>query len=91
MNKSYNNDKHNIGKYGLLKLNYLKKYKLGLYFDLIESGKLNEYIHNIDTSVMESMPKLIKKVSEENKNKELTINEINNIVDEIILEEFIYV
>ena len=42
-----------IGKYGLLRLNYIKKEKLGLYFDLLVNDKLNEYLHNIDTIVME--------------------------------------
>ena len=44
---------YNIGKYGLLRLEYIKKYKLGLYFDLLASDKLNEYLHNIDTTIME--------------------------------------
>ena len=29
-----NKKQYNIGKYGLLRLNYIKKYKLGLYLDL---------------------------------------------------------
>lgn len=44
---------YNIGKYGLLRLNYMRKEKLGLYFDLLVNDKLNEYLHNIDTTVME--------------------------------------
>lgn len=43
----------NIGKYGLLRLEYIKKYKLGLYFDLIFNDTLNEYLHDKDTTVME--------------------------------------
>ena len=38
-------ERFNIGKYGLLRLNYMKKEKLGLYFDLLVSDKLNEYLH----------------------------------------------
>lgn len=48
-----NKKQYNIGKYGLLRLNYIKKEKLGLYFDLLVNDKLNEYLHNIDTIVME--------------------------------------
>ena len=48
-----NKKQYNIGKYGLLRLNYIKKENLGLYFDLLVSDKLNEYLHNIDTIVME--------------------------------------
>ena len=92
----------NIGKYGLLRLNYIKKEKLGLYFDLLVNDKLNEYLHNIDTTVMEMVQKLIKELAEkENITEELKssnqmqwigkMNSIRNIVEEIVLKEYIYV
>ena len=93
---------YNIGKYGLLRLNYMKKEKLGLYFDLLVNDKLNEYLHNIDTTVMEKVQKLIKELAEkENINEKLKesnqmlwvskMNNIKNIAEEIILKEYIYV
>ena len=93
---------YNIGKYGLLRLNYIKKYKLGLYFDLLASDKLNEYLDNIDTTVIEKVQKLIKELTEkENITEELKssnqmlwigkMNNIKNIAEEIILKEYIYV
>ena len=93
---------YNIGKYGLLRLEYIKKYKLGLYFDLLINDTLNEYLHDIDTTVMEKVQKLIKELAEkENINEELKIdnqmlwvskmNNIKNIAEEIILKEYIYV
>ena len=95
-------EQFNIGKYGLLRLNYIKKYKLGLYFDLLVNDKLNEYLHNIDTTVMEMVQKLIKELAEkENITEELKssnqmlwiskMNNIKNIADEIALKEYIYV
>lgn len=95
-----NKKQYNIGKYGLLRLNYIKKYKLELYFDLLASDKLNEYLHNIDT--IEQMQKLIKELTEkENITEELKsgnqmlwigkMNSIRNIVEEIVLKEYIYV
>lgn len=92
----------NIGKYGLLRLNYMKKEKLGLYFDLLASDKLNEYLHNIDTTIMEKVQKLIIELAEkENITEELKssnqmqwigkMNSIRNIVEEIVLKEYIYV
>ena len=95
-------EQYNIGKYGLLRLNYIKKYKLGLYFDLLVNDKLNEYLHNIDTTVMEKVQKLIKELTEkENITEELKssnqmlwiskMNNIKNIADEIALKEYIYV
>lgn len=93
---------YNIGKYGLLRLNYIKKKKLGLYIDLLVNDKLNEYLHNIDTTVMEKVQKLIKELAEkENITEELKdsnqmlwigkMNNIKNIAEEIILKKYIYV
>ena len=93
---------YNIGKYGLLRLEYIKKEKLGLYFDLLVNDTLNEYLHDIDTNVMEKVQKLIKELSEkENINEKLKqdnqvlwvskMNNIKNIAEEIILKEYIYV
>ena len=41
-------ERFNIGKYGLLKLEYLKKNKRGLYTELLMKDKLNEYLYDID-------------------------------------------
>ena len=41
-------ERFNIGKYGLLKLEYLKKNKRGLYTELLMKNKFNEYLHDID-------------------------------------------
>ena len=95
-------ERFNIGKYGLLRLNYIKKEKLGLYFDLLVNDKLNEYLHNIDTTVMEKVQKLIKELAEKeniteelkSSNQMLWIGKMNNIknrVEKIILKEYIYV
>ena len=100
--KLENKKQYNIGKYGLLRLNYIKKEKLGLYFDLLVNDKLNEYLHNIDTIVMEKVQKLIKELAEkENITEELKIsnqmlwidkmNNIKDIAEEIVLNEYIYV
>lgn len=93
-----NKKQYNIGKYGLLRLNYIKKEKLGLYFDLLVNDKLNEYLHNIGTIVLEKVQKLIKELSEkENITEELKdsnqmlwiskMNNIKNIAEEIVLKD----
>ena len=95
-------EQFNIGKYGLLRLEYIKKYKLGLYFDLLVNDNLNEYLHVIDITVMEKVQKLIKELAQkENINEQLKennqmlwvskMNNIKNIAEEIILKEYIYV
>ena len=93
---------YNIGKYGLLRLEYIKKEKLGLYFDLVVNENLNEYLHDIDNIVMEKVQKIIKELAEkENINEKLKqysqmlwaskMDSIKNIAEEIILKEYIYV
>ena len=95
-------EQFNIGKYGLLRLEYIKKYKLGLYFDLLVNDTLNEYLHDIDTTVMEKVQKLIKELAEKEiineqlkENNQMLwvskMNNIKNIAEEIILKEYIYV
>ncbi len=97
-----NKKQYNIGKYGLLRLNYIKKEKSELYFDLLVNDKLNEYLHNIDIIVMEMVQKLINGLTEkENITEKLKssnqmlwiskMNNIKNIANEIILKEYIYV
>ena len=95
-------ERYNIGKYGLLKLEYLKKNKRGLYTELLMKDKLNKYLHDIDVTLMEKEQSLIKELAEKEKinedlkssNQMLWIGKINNIknrVEEIILKEYIYV
>ena len=95
-------ERFNIGKYGLVRLEYIKKYKLELYFDLLVNDNLNEYLHVIDTTVMEKVQKLITELAEKeniteelkSSNQMLWIGKMNNIKDiaeEIILKEYIYV
>ncbi|MDY5875392.1 MAG: TnpV protein, partial [Bacilli bacterium] len=68
-------EQFNIGKYGLLRLEYIKKYKLGLYFDLLVNNTLNEYLHDIDNTIIEKVQKLITELAEkENINEQLKEN-----------------
>jgi len=95
-------ERFNIGKYGLLKLEYLKKNKRVVYIELLMKDKLNEYLHDIDINLMDKEQKLIKELAEkENVTEELKssnqmlwigkMNNIKNRVEEIILKEYIYV
>lgn len=95
-------ERFNIGKYGLLKLEYLKKNKRGVYIELLMKDKLSEYLHDIDITLMEKEQSLIKELAEKeniteelkNNNQMLWIGKMNNIknrVEEIILKEYIYV
>lgn len=95
-------ERFNIGKYGLLKLKYLKNNKRGLYTELLMKDKLNEYLRDVDINLMEKEQSLIKELAEKenitedlkSSNQMLWIVKMNNIKnreEEIILKEYIYV
>ena len=94
-------ERFNIGKYGLIKLEYLKKNKRGLYTELLMKDKLNEYLYDIDIIANSRINDLILLLAEkENVDERLKqnnqilwvgkMNNIKNIAEEIILKELIY-
>lgn len=94
-------ERFNIGKYVLLKLEYLKKNKRGLYAELLMKDELNEYLHDVDIIANSRINDLILLLAEkENVDERLKqnnqilwvgkMNNIKNIAEEIILKELIY-
>lgn len=94
-------ERFNIGKYGLLKLDYLKKNKRVLYTELLMKDKLNEYLHDIDITANNRINNLILLLAEkESMDENLKqsdqflwigkMNNIKNMAEEIILKELIY-
>ena len=91
----------NIGKYGKLKLKYMKKYKIPEYTEILLSNELKSYLLDIEDECKEKLDILIKQMAEkENITEELKainqiewvqkMNNIKNRAEEIILNEFIY-
>lgn len=92
----------NIGKYGLLRLEYLKEHKKGYYTFLMINGSVPFELRQIDSAANEKVKKLIKQMAEkENITEELkrtnqlewvqAMNNIKNRAEEIVLNELIYV
>lgn len=92
----------NIGKYGLMILNYLKTNKNATYQILLMKDELNKYLTDIDTEITNKVNNLIKELAEkENVNEELKdkdqmkwvglMNNIKNRAEEIVLREYIEV
>ena len=99
--KLENKERFNIGKYGLLKLKYLRNNKRGLYTELLMKDKLNEYLHDIDMTANDRINNIILLLAEkENIDEKLKqndqilwigkMNNIKNIAEEIVLKELIY-
>ena len=91
-----------IGKYGRLRLNYLKNFDKGLYTELLIDGTLKQYLLDIDENANNKVNLLIKQLAaDENINEQLkehhqaewvqAMNNIKNRAEEIVLNEIIYV
>ena len=100
----FNNNKKkvNLGKYGLMRLEYLKEHKRGLWSELIMTGKLNEHLSEVDKMAKERVDEITKSMA---KNDNIPIhydgkmdqlewvglmNNYKHCAEEIILNEIIW-
>ena len=92
---------YQLGKYGRMRLNYLKNHKKAEYIILFMDNKLYEHLYNIDIECQSQFEISMKQFAEkENITEELKatnqmewvqkMNNIRNCIDEIILENYIY-
>lgn len=59
-------DNYQIGKYGYLRFDYLKKYKRGYYTELMLEGTLTEHIVAIDKEVNVQVKNIVKNLAKAN-------------------------
>jgi len=94
-------ENYHIGKYGRLRLNYIKEYKRGLYTELMINGTLSKHLADIESTSNERIILIIKQLAEaENVNENLkesnqlawvqAMNNIKNRAEEIVYSEIIY-
>lgn len=90
-----------LGKYGIMRQQYLEQSRPGLYTRLILSGKLMDHLQEIDETAhsrLESLMSLLTKqagVTEEMKARDQMVwvgemNALKNQAEEMILTELIY-
>ncbi len=90
-----------IGKYGDLHLVYLKEHKRATYTTLLTTGKLNEYLHEIDEQAHEMLRSIIDRLASKRgvnealkaENALLWVQEMNNCkatAEESVLRENVY-
>lgn len=53
---------YSIGKYGRVYLDYLKKYRRGIYTTLLTKNRLNEYLHKVDIEAREMVLKITEEI-----------------------------
>lgn len=92
----------NLNKYGLLKLDYLKKNNKVLYQRLIIEDKLYTFLFSVGKEAEEKLKLLINELAEKDKdlnenlkeeNQLLWVQKMNNyknIAEEIVLKELIF-
>ena len=92
---------YEIGKYGHLHLEFIKKHRRGTYTTLMTEGRLNEHLHNIDDQAHERIDLLITQMAERmDVTEELKVsdpmrwvqmmNSIKASAEEIVLKEVVY-
>ena len=92
---------YEIGIFGLMRRNYLKNHRKGLFTALLTTGKLNEHLYEIDQTANDRMELLsaqmakAENVTEQLKADDMMVwvgrmNNIQNRVREIINEDLIY-
>ena len=93
---------YHIGKYGRLRLNFIKNYKRGLYTELMINGTLSKHLANIENAANERIGLIVKQLAEsENISEDLkssnqlawvqAMNNIKNRAEEIVYNEIIYI
>ena len=92
---------YEIGKYGNLHLDFIKKHRRGTYTTLYTENRLNEHLHSIDLQAHEQLDLLTEQmaaqmdVTEELKASDpmrwvRLMNNIKSLAEEIVLKEVVY-
>ena len=92
---------YKIGKYGHLRLDFIKKHRRGTYTTLLTEERLNEHLHTIDEQAHEQIDLHIAQMAEQmGVTEELKASDpmswvqlMNNIkasAEEIVLKEVVY-
>ena len=92
---------YEIGKYGHLHLDFIKKHRRGTYTTLLTEGRLNEYLHSIDEQAHQQIDLHISHmakqmgVTEELKASDTLrwvqmMNSIKASAEKIVLKEVVY-
>lgn len=90
-----------LGKYGRMRMNYLKEHRRGMYTVMLMNGTLMDHLHEVDETAYrrleQMMSEMMKKAGISENLKAVDpmkwtgmMNTIHTQVDEIICDELIY-
>ena len=96
------NTDYPVGKYGMMRGEYLMKNDRHRYFRMVLDGTWNEYLYGVDEECYRELEMAVKRIKEKegvtedlkNEDPMLWVGQVNNImarVEEEILREIIYV
>ena len=94
-------EKKPLGKYGIMRRQYLEQHRPGLYTRLLLSGKLMEHLQEIETTAQNRLESLMTRLKQQNSvTEELKakdqmkwvglMNNLKNQAEEMILTDLIY-
>ena len=94
-------EQHPVGKYGQMRMEYLRKNRPGLFNRLLLSGKLMDHLHEIDDACHERVELLVSQMKQaEGVTESLKasdqmewvrrMNSIHHRAEEIVLTELVY-
>ena len=92
---------YQIGKYGSMRLDYLKQHRRGTYGNLKAQARLNRHLHEIDVQALELLESIISDLAKKSgidENLKATdqlrwireMNAIKSCAEEIVLQELVY-
>ena len=90
-----------VGRWGMLRYNYLQKYHEGLYTGMLMKGTLNSHLEEIDRQAHEMEQQLISQLAQQEGVTEqlkaenqmewvVRMNSIRNRADETVLNDLVY-
>ena len=90
-----------VGRWGMLRFNYLRKHQEALYTIMLMEGTLNPHLEDVDRQAQEMEQHLISQLAQQESVTEqlkaekqmewvAQMNNIRNRADEIVLNELIY-
>ena len=94
-------DRMPLGRYGLMRCNYLKEHRPGLYTRLLLSGQLMQQLHEVNRAAAQMMDVMLPQMTKEAGLTEALkdtdplmwagiMNTITAQIEEIILAELVY-
>ena len=90
-----------FGRYGRLRLKYLKEHRRVLYADLLTSGELTQHLNEIDWQAREMLELLVKQMAQAQGITEQlkaadqmawvgAMNNIHNAAEEVVMQEVVF-